>query len=166
MQQAKIKNIEYKMEYLEIECQENNPGNRIRKMLESLYETSIEELNGKFTQEMNEIICGIRNSFTNLPSESELMENANEKLMKKQLVPVDQIGKKKIERIKLEEENEFIKYQLERKKVKSNNNLKRNAQSSIIGIFNDLNRIEEILKDKDRVNKEEKKLKPNIDCIR
>lgn len=70
------------MEYLQIECQENNLGNRISKMLENLYETSIKELNGNFTQEMNEIIYKIRNSFTNLPSESELIKNANERLIK------------------------------------------------------------------------------------
>ena len=145
------------MEYLQIECQENNLGNRISKMLENLYETSIEELNGNFTQEMNEIIYEIRNSFANLPSESELIKNANERLIKKQLIPVDEIGKKKRERIKLEEESEFIKYQLERKKVKNNNNLKVNAQILIpmTKFYTNLNSIKEILK-KENVTKETK----------
>ncbi len=145
------------MEYLQIECQENNLGNRISKMLENLYETSIEELNGNFTQEMNEIIYEIRNSFANLPSESELIKNANERLIKKQLIPVDEIGKKKRERIKLEEESEFIKYQLERKKVKNNNNLKVNAQIPIpmTKFYTNLNSIKEILK-KENVTKETK----------
>lgn len=144
------------MKYLEIERQENNPENRVRKMLENLYETSIEELNGNFTPEMNEIISRIRSSFTNLPSEDELIKNANEKFMKKQLIPVNEKGKKKREKTRLEEENEFIKYQLETKKFKSNNNLKENVQLPMNNFFNNLNRIKEILENENgtRENKE------------
>ena len=131
-------------------------------MLENLYETSIEELNGNFTQEMDEIIGRIRNSFTNLPSESELIQKANEKIMKKQLTPVDEIGKKKRKIVKLEDENEFIKYQLERKKVNPNNNLERNVHISMNKFFNDLNSIKTILKDEDKENNKEN----NIDNIR
>ena len=156
MQQEKIRNIEYKMKYLEIERQENNPENRVRKMLENLYETSIEELNGGFTPEMNKTIRRIRSSFTNLPSEDELIKNANEKFMKKQLIPVNEKGKKKREKTRLEEENEFIKYQLETKKFKSNNNLKENVQLPMNNFFNNLNRIKEILENENgtRENKE------------
>lgn len=144
------------MKYLEIERQENNPENRVRKMLENLYETSIEELNGNFTPEMNETISRIRSSFTNLPSEDELIKNANEKFMKKQLIPVNEKGKKKREKTRLEEENEFIKYQLETKKFKSNNNLKENVQLPMNNFFNNLNRIKEILENENgtRENKE------------
>lgn len=131
-------------------------------MLENLYETSIEELNGNFTQEMDEIIGRIRNSFTNLPSESELIQKANEKIMRKQLTPVDEIGKKKRKIVKLEDENEFIKYQLERKKVNPNNNLERNVHISMNKFFNDLNSIKTILKDEDKENNKEN----NIDNIR
>lgn len=144
------------MKYLEIERQENNPENRVRKMLENLYETSIEELNGNFTPKMNETISRIRSSFTNLPSEDELIKNANEKFMKKQLIPVNEKGKKKREKTRLEEENEFIKYQLETKKFKSNNNLKENVQLPMNNFFNNLNRIKEILENENgtRENKE------------
>lgn len=144
------------MKYLEIERQENNPENRVRKMLENLYETSIEELNGNFTPEMKETISGIRSSFTNLPSEEELIKNANENFVKKQLIPVNEKGKKKREKTRLEEENEFIKYQLETKKFKSNNNLKENVQLPMNNFFNNLNRIKEILENENgtRENKE------------
>ena len=131
-------------------------------MLENLYETSIEELNGNFTQEMDEIIGRIRNAFTNFPSESELIQKANEKIMRKQLTPVDEIGKKKRKIVKLEDENEFIKYQLERKKVNPNNNLERNVHISMNKFFNDLNSIKTILKDEDKENNKEN----NIDNIR
>lgn len=124
-------------------------------MLENLYETSIEELNGNFTQEMDEIIGRIRNSFTNLPSESELIQKANEKIMRKQLTPVDEIGKKKRKIVKLEDENEFIKYQLERKKVNPNNNLERNVHISMNKFFNDLNSMKAIFKD-ENLEKEDK----------
>lgn len=150
------------MKYLEIERQENNPENRVRKMLENLYETSIEELNGDFTPEMNETISRIRSSFTNLPSEEELIKNANEKFMKKQLIPVNEKGKKKREKTRLEEENEFIRYQLETKKFRSNNNLKENVQLPMNNFFNNLNRIKEILKDENRGDKEENKEKIDI----
>ena len=105
---------------------------------------------------MDEIISEIRNSFTNLPSEDELIKTANEKFMKKQLIPVNEKGKKKREKIRLEEENEFIKYQLETKKFKTNNNLKENVQFPMNDFLNNLNRIKEILgkEDTTRENKE------------
>lgn len=150
------------MKYLEIKRQENNSENRVIKMLENLYDTSIEELNGDFTLEMNEIISRIRSSFTNLPSKDELIKNANEKFMKKQLIPVNEKGKKKREKTRLEEENEFIKYQLETKKFKSNNNLRENVQLPMNNFLNNLNRIKEILKDVNRGDKEENKEKIDI----
>ena len=133
------------MKYLEIEHQENNLENRVRKMLENLYDTSIEELNGNFTPEMNEIISRIRTTFANLPSEEELIKNANEKLMRKQLIPVNEKGKKKREKTRLEEENEFIRYQLERTNFKTNNNLKENIQLPMNNLVNNLNIIKKIL---------------------
>lgn len=104
---------------------------------------------------MDEIIGRIRNSFTNLPSESELIQKANEKIMRKQLTPVDEIGKKKRKIVKLEDENEFIKYQLERKKVNPNNNLERNVHISMNKFFNDLNSMKAIFKD-ENLEKEDK----------
>lgn len=71
----------------------------------------------------------------NLPSEDELIKNANEKFMKKQLIPVNEKWKKKREKTRLEEKNEFIKYQLETKKFKSNNNLKENVQLPMNNFF-------------------------------
>lgn len=55
--------------------------------------------------------------------------------MKKQLIPVNEKWKKKREKTRLEEKNEFIKYQLETKKFKSNNNLKENVQLPMNNFF-------------------------------
>lgn len=153
------------MKYLEIERQENNPENRVRKMLENLYETSIEELNGNFTPEMNETISRIRSSFTNLPSEEELIKNANEKFMKKQLIPVNEKGKKKREKTRLEEENEFIRYQLETKKFRSNNNLKENVQLPMNNFFNNLNRIKEILENENGTRENKERFYDSFICL-
>lgn len=153
------------MKYLEIERQENNPENRVRKMLENLYETSIEELNGNFTPEMNETISRIRRTFSNLPSEDELIKNANEKFMKKQLIPVNEKGKKKREKTRLEEENEFIKYQLETKKFRSNNNLKENVQLPMNNFFNNLNRIKEILENENGTRENKERFYDSFICL-
>ena len=154
------------MKYLKIECEENNKENSVKRMLKNLYETSIEELNGNFTPEMNETINRIRNSFSNLPSEDELIKNANEKFMKKQLIPLNEIGKKKREKVKLENENEFLKHQLEKMNCRRNNKLKNNTQLHMTKFFNNLKIVEQIVKDEEKDYNQKNNEKISIENIR
>lgn len=76
LKDAKLQNIESKMQLARREKEIRNPDNRVREMLQDIYNCAYKNFNGQLTLEMEEIVRSIRKNFQNIPTEPALRENA------------------------------------------------------------------------------------------
>lgn len=90
IKEEQLRNIEARMKLVVNDMHTMNPENKVRGMLESMYECSYESLNGQFTPEMVDMINKIRRNFGGLPNEQELQKKAIENLTNGYPVPIQQ----------------------------------------------------------------------------
>lgn len=94
LQDAQIENIDAKMKLAEYKKDTANPDNRVRVMLQDIYDCAYRNYNGKLTDEMLSIIGSIGASFDNLPTVEELRTRAEEKVGIKALALPEKSRKK------------------------------------------------------------------------
>lgn len=76
LKEAKIRNLEAKINYAGKIRETQNPSNSVRKMLYQMYECAYKYNGGNLTQEMIETEQSIRKVFSNLPDQNNLIEDA------------------------------------------------------------------------------------------
>lgn len=80
LKEQKIANINAKMELEKRQAGTRNPENHVGIMMANLYDCSAQDLGGKFSPEMLEVIHAIRRNFDNLPNEEMLTRQAYQKV--------------------------------------------------------------------------------------
>ena len=80
LKEQKIANINAKMELEKRQAGTRNPENHVGIMMANLYDCSAQDLGGKFSPEMLEVIHAIRRNFDNLPNEKMLTRQAYQKV--------------------------------------------------------------------------------------
>jgi len=94
LQEAQLENIDAKIKLAEYRKDTTNPDNRVRIMLQDIYDCAYRNYNGKLTDEMLSIIGQIRANFDNLPTVEELRTKAEEKVGIKALALPEKSRKK------------------------------------------------------------------------
>lgn len=74
LNQAKVSNIDARINYAAKQKEVQNPSNSIREMLYNMYECACKLNGGSLTQEMAEVEQAIRSTFSNLPNQDTIIQ--------------------------------------------------------------------------------------------
>ena len=148
LKQAKLNNLDAKMNSEVENIKDNNPSNSVSKMLANMYECAYNYNGGNLTQKMQETEEAIRKVFNNLPSKEDLIENSNYSQVK-DLMNVERkkglfsfIGNIQ-EAKRLKEETSQLENNTEKKKKSSikNTNIAINGSAKLTSIYSKFNNV-------------------------
>ena len=148
LKQAKLNNLDVKMNSEAENIKDNNPSNSVSEMLSNMYKCAYQYNGGILTNQMEETEEAIRKVFNNLPSKEELIANSNYSQVK-DLMNVERkkglfsfIGNIQ-EAKRLKEETSQLENNTEKKKKSSikNANIALKGSTKLMSIYSKFNNV-------------------------